>query len=155
MLEVIVSDEMLSLAKQKDEDMGRLKNSILSGRGNLAGFVGEQIALQILGGEWSNTYDYDIVLDGLKIDVKTKQTTVKPKPFYECSVADYNTKQRCDAYAFVRLLTDFSKGWYLGYMDKNEYFSKATLLRKGEIDPSNNFTVRADCYNLAIQELRI
>jgi len=26
-------------------------------------------------------------------------------------------------------------------------------MRKGEVDPSNNFTVRADCYNLRIDKL--
>lgn len=153
MIEVIVTDDMISAAKQKALDMGRLNNSILSGTGNMAGFVGEQIALSILNGEWSNTYDYDILVDGYKVDVKTKQTTVKPKPFYECSVANYNTKQLCDVYAFVRVLKDLSKGWYLGSIKKQDYFSKAVYLKKGDIDPSNNFTVRADCYNLRIQEL--
>ena len=109
--------------------------------------------LSVLKGEWSNTYDYDILVDGYKVDVKTKQTTVKPKPFYECSVANYNTRQLCDVYAFVRVLKDLSKGWYLGSIKKQDYFSKAVYLRKGDIDPSNNFTVRADCYNLRIQEL--
>jgi hypothetical protein len=153
MIEVIVTDNMIAAAKQKALDMGRLNNSILSGTGNMAGFVGEQIALSVLKGEWSNTYDYDILVDGYRVDVKTKQTTVKPKPFYECSVANYNTRQLCDVYAFVRVLKDLSKGWYLGSIKKQDYFSKAVYLRKGDIDPSNNFTVRADCYNLRIQEL--
>ena len=47
-----------------------------------------------------------------------------------------------------------SKGWVLGYMEKEEYFNKATLLKKGQVDPSNNFTVKADCYNLPISKLR-
>ena len=33
---------------------------------------------------------------------------------------------------------------------KKEYFEKATFMQKGEIDPSNNYMVRADCYNLKI-----
>ena len=40
------------------------------------------------------------------------------------------------------------------WLTKEEYFDKANLLKKGEIDPSNNFTVKADCYNLKISELR-
>jgi len=49
---------------------------------------------------------------------------------------------------------DFSVGWYLGVMKKQEYFDKATYLRKGEVDPSNNYTVRATCFNLPIDKLQ-
>jgi hypothetical protein len=34
-----------------------------------------------------------------------------------------------------------------------EYYEKARYLEKGQIDPSNNFTVKADCYNVAIADL--
>ena len=46
-------------------------------------------------------------------------------------------------------------GWFLGSMGHDEYYNKATFLKKGDVDPSNNFTVRADCYNLKIEELVI
>jgi hypothetical protein len=119
----------------------------------MSGFIGEQIALQILDGKWDNTFDYDLVVNDKKVDVKTKQTSVKPLPHYECSIAKLNTKQKCDAYAFVRILNDFSKGWYLGVLTKEDYYDKATFLRKGDVDPSNNYTVKADCYNVRIDEL--
>ena len=131
----------------------QLYNSILNGSGSLAGFIGEQIFMNVLGGEWKNTYDYDVILSGKRIDVKTKQTTVKPKSYYDCSVASYNTKQDCDAYAFVRVKKDLSVGWLLGIKPKDKYFKESTFMRKGEVDPSNNFTVRADCYNLRIDKL--
>ena len=119
----------------------------------MSGFIGEQVALSVLGGSWVNTYDYDITVGEYKVDVKTKQTTVEPRPFYECSVADFNTKQNCDAYAFVRVLKDYSVAWFLGVLTKQEYFDKAVFLKKGQVDPSNNFTVRADCYNVRIDQL--
>ena len=96
--------------------------------------------------------DYDPKGD-MKVDVKTKQTSVKPLPHYECSIAKLNTNQKCDAYAFVRILNDFSKGWFLGVLTKDDYYAKATFLRKGDVDPSNNYTVKADCYNVRIDEL--
>ena len=153
MKEVKVSRDMLVKARDKAVEMGRLHNSILNGGGNLAGFIGELIVLKVLGGEWSNTYDYDILLGKIKIDAKTKQTSVKPLPHYECSIAKFNTKQDCDYYAFTRVKKDFSVGWYLGVIDKHTYFDRAKYLQKGEIDPSNNFKVRTNCYNLAISEL--
>jgi hypothetical protein len=39
-------------------------------------------------------------------------------------------------------------------MKKNEYFQQAKYLKKGEVDPSNNYTVRATCYNLTIDKLK-
>ena len=155
MQEIIITLEMLDKARTKATEMGKLYNSITSGAGNLAGFAGEQIALSVLGGIWTNSYDYDITLDnGLMVDVKTKRTSVMPLPDYDCSVAAYNTKQKCDVYAFVRVLNDYSRGWYLGILTKQEYFQKAVALKKGDIDSSNGFKVKANCFNVKINQLK-
>ena len=74
-------------------------------------------------------------------------------PHYECSIAEVNSTQECDYYAFTRVKKDFSISWYLGVMPKNQYFQKAKFLKKGDVDPTNNYTVRASCYNLAIEDL--
>ena len=154
MIEVQVTQDMIDNAKSKSEEMGALNNSIRRGEGNLVGFIGEQVALAVLGGSWSNTYDYDLITpEGKKVDVKTKQTTVAPRSYYECSVAKFNTKQQCDVYAFVRVKSSLDTAWFLGVMDKKEYYKRATPLKRGDVDPSNNFTVRADCYNLKIADL--
>lgn len=153
MIEVDITEDMIRDAKAKSIEMGKLRNSITKGEGNVAGFIGELVALKIIGGKIKNTYDYDLVSKGgIKVDVKTKRTTVKPKPFYNCSVADYNTKQACDYYCFVRVLEDNSKAWFLGVYPKDKFYEDATFNRKGEPDgPVFKFT--ADCYNLQISKL--
>ena len=104
MIKVDITEDMLKKATFKAVSMGNLNNSILKGDGNLTGFLGEQIALTVLGGEGKNTYDYDLITpNGTKVDVKTKKTTVEPKPFYDCSVAAFNIKQKCNLYCFVRV----------------------------------------------------
>ena len=154
MIEVQVSSDTLSKSKARAKEMGNLKNSITKGQGNLAGFVGEQVVADYYGFTIKNTYDYDLVTKGgKKVDVKTKRTTVEPKPYYECSIAAFNTKQKCDTYFFVRVSNDMKTAWILGYKMKDEYFQQAKFLKKGDIDPDNNFTVKADCYNLPIYEL--
>lgn len=154
MKEIAITLDMIDTARTKSAEMGSLNNSILRGKGNIAGFIGEQIALHCLGGEWQNTYEYDILMsDGKKIDVKTKQTSVTPLPEYDCSIAKYNTKQKCDSYAFVRVKKDLTVGWYLGMITKDSYFKKARFLKKGTVDPSNNYKVQADCYNIKIKDL--
>jgi hypothetical protein len=157
MIEVQITPKMLQASIESSKKLGILNNSIRSGNGNLAGFLGEECVLNAISGSLkSNTYDYDILIGDKRFEVKTKDRTVAPRPEYECSIPNYNTKQLADYYIFVSLLrknNDYLKGYVLGYMSKDEYFKKATLLKKGDIDKSNNFTVKADCWNLKINEL--
>jgi len=154
MEEILITKDMINKAKAKANQMGTIKNSITKGQGNIAGFIGEEIVLNYLNEKDNNSYDYDLILkDGRKVDVKTKRTTVKPRTNYDCSVAAFNTKQKCDVYIFCRILNDMSKGWILGYKDKEDYFNEARFMKKNEIDPANNFRVKADCYNVAIEDL--
>ena len=151
---------MKRIATRNANRMGRIRNSITRGQGNSYGFLGEQITKLVLGGEIVNkgkkyNVDYDLVLDdGTTVEVKTKKTTVEPKKYYECSVAKYNTKQKCDYYAFVRVLDTKKGGWFLGVMPKEKYFINAKFLKAGTRDGDNGFLVRADCYNLPISDLQ-
>lgn len=155
MIEVVVTGDMLVTARDKAAEMGKLRNSITSGAGNIAGFIGEAIAQQVMGGVLANTYDYDLILcNGKTVDVKTKQTSVKPLDTYECSIAGLNTTQQCDYYAFVRVKNDFSVGWFLGVYEKQQYMLDSVFMKKGTIDPSNGYTVKSDCYNLKINQLK-
>lgn len=152
--EVRITQDMMEKALAKAEEMGKLKNSITEGERNLVGFLGEEIANSYIQGEIQNTYEYDILWGKIKIDVKSKDTTVYPKSNYEVSVANFNTKQKCDYYVFVRVLDDLSVGWLLGYMSKQDYFENSRFLKKGEKDGSNSFIVRADCHNMFINDLK-
>lgn len=158
MIEIEITEEMKSRALDKATEMGKLNHSITAGQGNLAGFIGEEVANEIIKGSISNTYDYDIIEEqGSRWDIKTKRCTSAPRDYYECSVAAYNTKQRCDYYAFVRVEYkngEWGRAWFLGAYNKSDYFNDATFLKKGQIDPSNNFTVKADCYNMPINKLK-
>ena len=155
LIELDITPDMIEEAQEKSKEMGTLKNSITNGGGNLAGFLGEILANKILKGRISNTYQYDIVLeDGTTVDVKTKNTTVKPLMTYDCSIAAFNISQKCNLYCFVRIKNDLTKGWVLGVYDKKEYFKDAVFMKKGDVDPSNNFVVKSDCYNLKINSLK-
>ena len=154
MKEIVIKKEWIEEANNKSEEMGKLNNSITHGKGNISGFLGEIMTLHSLSeGEICNTYDFDILYKDKKLDVKTKRTGVVPKNYYDCSVAAFNTKQKCSHYIFTRILNDLSKGWVLGWMSKEDYFTKARFLKKGEQDGDNGFIVKADCYNLPIDKL--
>lgn len=150
---------MINRARKKAKEMGRLQNSITMGMGNLVGFIGEEVATYILKQHYDsvkhiNTYDYDIIVDGIRVDVKTKSTSVAPLPHYSSSVAGFNTSQKCDVYAFVRVKKDLTTAWWCGVIDKDDFFSKAVFMKKGQMDADNKYVVKADCYNLPISQLK-
>jgi hypothetical protein len=154
MIELNITKEMIESCKEKANEIGKLKNSITRGEGNLSGILGEYIVHQNLPNSlWKNTYDYDLIDDGKKIDVKTKRSKYKPLDFYDVAIAETSLHQKCDEYVFVTILNDMSKAWIVGRMDHEEYFERARYMKKGQVDPSNNFTVKANCYNLQIKEL--
>ncbi len=156
MIEINIGPKTISQALELASDLKRLNNSIEGGGGNAAGLIGEVVCAAAMGGRICNTYNYDIkTSNGLTVDAKTKRCSSKPCQEYECSVAAFNTFQKCDIYAFVRILNNYSKAWFLGWMKKVEYFEKAKFMKKGQIDPANGFSVRADCYNLKICELSL
>jgi hypothetical protein len=45
-------------------------------------------------------------------------------------------------------------GWYLGVYNKDQYMKDAVFMQKGTIDPSNGYTVKSDCYNIKIDQLK-
>lgn len=158
MLKIQITDKMKKVAKEKAQEMGELKNSILKGEGNMTGFLGEEIIKTFLSARSSNTKDYDISYKKKKYDIKTKLTSKEPLPEYDCSIAAYNTVQKCDGYIFVRIQKDKEDnlvcGWILGWMDKEGYFQNAEYWPKGKIDPSNGYRVKASCYNVKIKDLK-
>ena len=154
MIEAKITEFHIEMARALAKELGQLKNSITSGEGNLAGFIGEVIVADITGASHRNTYDYDLILpSGKSVDVKTKRTNYPPKDNYDCSVAAFNTKQKCDYYAFVRVKNDLSVAWVLGFYEKSLYFKDAKFYKKGDYDPDNKFTFKADCYNIKISNL--
>lgn len=152
MIEKKITNNVFLEARKKAVSLGKLRNSISNGGGNLAGFIGEFLVHQAIGGDYSSTYDYDILLGDKKIDVKTKLTSVEPRLDYSCSVSAYR-KQNCDIYFFVRVKNDYSVAWLLGWIEAEEYFNKSVLLKKGYVDPTNKFKVKSDTYNLPISTL--
>ena len=157
MIEVQITDKMMEWAEKKAKELSLLNKSIMKGKGNLTGFLGEAVVAkhyqEIYKVKLKNTYDYDLLINDQKVDVKSKLTKKKPLNYYDCSVAAYNTKQQCDYYFFVRILNDYSVGWIVGYYPKDAYYENARFLREGSKDGDNGFIVRADCYNMMIKDL--
>ena len=155
-IEVPITDIMIRNAQEKSIDQGVLRLSFEKGTKNFIGYIGEEIVKSYLQCDSCNTYEYDMVYNGKRIEVKSKQRSVPPQPHYECSIVSYSVKnQHPDYYVFTSIsqLSGIWKGWILGYCSQSYYMNMAVFLKKGQLDPSNGYTVRNDCYNVPISEL--
>ena len=142
-----------------------LPGSIMKGKSNLYGAIGEIIILDQYApdDEYIGDEICDIKINGQLVDVKSKKTTVEPKPHYFASVADPNRKQdftkylKCDWLCFTRVHENLLDAWILGWMTTEEFFRRSIYYKKGEIDPSSDrgWTFRENCWNLAISELGV
>jgi hypothetical protein len=134
-----------------------LKNSITNGRSEIYGKLGEVIVKdycdQITESSYNSTYDFDLIIGGLKAEVKTKRTTVIPQPHYNCSVSGFNTSQDCDIYVFVRILEDMTSGYILGFLPRKKFYDLATFGEKGGLD--DGFSFKSDTYNVTVSQLRM
>jgi len=157
------NEDMLNYAFKQAQKMGAIRNSIRKGKGNYAGFVGEAAVRQFFGFPLElnqNTYNFDIIFDNTTYDIKSKQTTVVPKPDYEVSVCDKNTFQDCSAYLFSRVYwpshsEDPLKVYLVGWYPKNIYYEKAVFCSKGgrSLSNTNDFVVKEDCWNMYHKDL--
>jgi len=151
-LQFDITDEISKVAQEKSQRLGKLKNSITKGDGNLAGYIGQIAFIELFGGKEEDTFDYDIVHPKLgKVEVKTKRTTVDDVRLnYEGSIADYNPNQDYDHVAFFRVNLQKKKGWFCGYVTKDFFKKNSRSMKQGSLDTgsSNNFQFHAGCRNI-------
>jgi hypothetical protein len=137
-------------------DYKALNGSIMKGESNIYGAMGEVVVRHYFGetGIVLNVpcYDYDLIINNKKVDVKTKRTTVVPLPHYNCSVSDWNTRQKCDFYYFARVTESLSMAYLLGYIEKAKFYEKAVFKKKGERE-TPIFCFRGDGYHLPMSSL--
>ena len=160
MIEIDVTDTMLQEA-QRRFDFGVLNGSITKGEGNLAGALGEVACIHYLRSrnftiEDVSTYDYDFIVNGSKVDVKTKRVSVEPQPHFKVAVSAWNTRQQCDFYFFAYSMYDNSKVYLAGYYRKHQFFTEAIFKQQGSTDDgdNSNFRFSYDCYVMRNDQMK-
>ena len=171
LLDVRMKEEAQRMADAMGDGKGR-RGSILEGGGDLLGCLGELAFKQMLqdsvygehgygGGplkikhqtqdhpELKSPFDLDV--QGIKIDVKSKWSKGMPKYDWEGSVAmgredDSDLPQDVDVFAFMRILYNEKEmigktkvpgmvGYFCGWLPKDQFYKRAVGIKKGEIDP--------------------
>lgn len=147
-----ISDTLWVQARKNSIKLGQLPNSFTNGEGNLAGMIGELTVAKYLNVKLDNTYDYDMIYKDIKIDVKTKRTSVEPKDYYLCTVPAKRL-QACDVYYFTRVLSNYSQVYLLGWIKASDFIDDSKLFLKGEQEPDTDFVFKQDCYAIPIRLL--
>ena len=157
MIEISITDDQRKRAKDL-YDFNVLNGSVTEGKGNEVGALGEIIVLDRYKdiGEYVGHYDYDLIIKGKKIDVKTKKQNVPPQLSHKANIFAWNTTQKCDYYCFVAIHSSLKTGWILGWKDKTKFFEEATFRKKGEVDKTGTnegWTFKHDCYVMTNSDL--
>ena len=118
-------------------EFGELKNSKTKGGGNFIGALGEIVIRDQFNGKLENTYDYDLIIKGKKIEVKTKLFSAgyKPSEGWNISVEAHNDRQKCDFYCFTLIPGDYSVMYLCGWITKENFYKKAKKYEKGDKVP--------------------
>ncbi len=173
-IKIPITKSLISLAQDLAPTEAINNRSITKGERNTLGVLGELCTIKVLlkagieAIDYSPTYDYDLLVNGVKIDVKTKQRTVAPRYDYDASIVAYSKdKQMCDEYIFTSITIDretkgFKDFYIIGKMKKYDYFKNSTFMRKGDPDGNNTifkngrlqtFKIVEDCYNMKYGQL--
>jgi len=113
-----LNQEEMQEAKANEANLPKKLALDVSGnlhKNRLGGCIGEVAAASYLERKLEHNYEFDIVHNGFKIDVKTIIRSVKPLPHYACRVVINSHMQECDIYLFA----------CAGY--KNEFYPSAYL----------------------------
>ena len=157
------TEKMVKEAKAWGKEIGAIKNSIVRGRGNMAGKLGELAFSAYVGSPLEDKTNYDMVHYGEKLEIKTKRRTVPPLQDYDVSIATTSTHQKADRYVFISIEFDrkdkrnnfygVKSIWLCGDKGVEEYRKDAFLYTRGSVDPSNGFKVKVDMLNMRIRDL--
>lgn len=137
MIEFQITQDMLERANTKAIAVGNIGGkSFMGGTRNINGFLGEEMfKKQFPQAVLFDTYDYDFMLKGKKIEVKTRTLKVFPNAPIEFALAHMNPNRDFDYIAFYIIKADLSKGWGLGWISKQDFFNKCKTKNKGEPMP--------------------
>lgn len=163
MIKIVITDAMREEAESQAIQLGILKGSVLSGAGNVTGFLGEicvrEYLLQCSDKVVENVsdehkYNYDLLVNNTKIDVKTNKYGMKPLKHYSADIYASSLHQETEGYIFCHINNAMDTCWILGSISKKKFLSIATLRVAGSVHPrNNNYVLKSDSYSVRYDTL--
>jgi len=152
----IIDDETLELAKNWSD----FKGNKFSIRNDDTKMIVSNLAEIVFSRTYPNAIrisntdrNADFIMNGKRVDVKCKERSVFCEDYYDVSVEARQIEYNADWYMFYSYNSKQKVMEFLGGIEKEDFIKIATLYKKGDIDPSNNWKVSVDCYNLKISKL--
>jgi hypothetical protein len=105
---------------------------------------------------------FDLMVEGEKWEIKSKERTVDPKPYYDCTVPAYNHEHQQPAvFCFVSLrstgksddINRFVDAHILGTIRLDDLTSRARYLTPESPPDFNGWVPTIACYNIRVEEL--
>lgn len=105
---------------------------------------------------------FDLMVEGERWEVKTKERTVEPQPHYDCTVPAYNHEhQQPEVFCFVSIRSTgksddpyrFVDSHILGTIRGEELNSRARYLTPDSPPDHNGWVPTIPCYNIRVNEL--
>jgi hypothetical protein len=153
-LKTVITHRMLLTAVCRSVAMGSLRLSFMSGDRNIVGLVGEEIYSQHApNATRMDTYDYDFIVKGKKVDVKTRIVTSEPKPSYEMAILLTRANQEVDFYVFCSVSKQFTEGWLMGFLSKDEFLERAQYVEEGSPMPQGGH-YRSNAHVIQLDQIR-
>ena len=152
-----ISADMLDKCRQRIEKSAKYNNSHLKQKGKIWGFLSEEIISRILNVDIVDDFNYDILTpNNVRLEVKASRILpdVEIKNYFCCTVYDSSWHQQCDDYIFCRVKKDYTGGYILGGISKQDLDNNAIHYEKGSIEGSNKQEVLYGCRKIKIGYLR-
>ena len=123
----------------------------------LSGYIGQVAAHKFLKGSTNvDGFEFDLIFNDLKVEVKTTCRSVPPRPHYVARVACSNSSQFCDLYLFGSAQCEngkFMHGcWLVGWITKPEMLERMWFEEKGK-EHGDGFVEKGDCFKILIEDL--
>lgn len=149
----------LAKAKAEAASLGRLSGSLRRGGGNLVGILAEIVSIRAFPGAFRlSCLKYDLICRGVRIDVKAKERSVRPLPGFVAAVPLYQSDSDCDAYLFASVRTKNGhpeEVSFCGWIPKREFWDRATVMKRGDVHPENQWVCSMDCGAMTYRDLRL
>lgn len=151
MIEILTTPEIIAEAKEKAIELGILPKSMTKGKKNTIGLLGELVVASYFNVPLTSTYNYDLILNGHTVDVKSQEIKNPPSNDYLWAFPEINNEQSCDYYCFTFVKSDLSRIWIAGFYEKDLYYKHATLepagtlMTNGKRYEKNNYILQVWC----------
>jgi len=171
LLEVIPGPDQIDDAGTLAKKMKNLKNSVTRGRCTKMGCLGELVVCELLEAEYcaieygqpnyhadikckNKLFQVNATIGPKLIDVKTTTVPRMPEGYYNASITQHDRNvenQGCFGYVFCGCLSDLSKLWVAGWIQRDAFYKAAYFLTPNPKRP-NDFP-KAPVFNVSFSDL--